>query len=298
VGPALAQHSLSGLTLLTAQTLNTLTLVVVYSAGLGVGLEDINGGNQLVQASRDLGTPRHLDINDGGRSIAVWTHFTSAQTRKQPLGWWFLFPDVGLAIELCDGALVSWDGRSVAHCTCVPARLPVDDHLYSLFFGVSSKTETAARKQREFELCVRARHLGCGGGVLVPGDHVWVRLFPESRPGTSMCRYRSAHVVSAERSSDVCVRWVKPEVGYCDGGAFELMHVVRAGAVGPLSDSPSGALLVGKRVLVFWPSEDRCYEGRIEGWDGVKHRTVYDDGDDITEVMGGVDAPYWLVLQS
>ena len=279
--------------------LRALNQHVPLHAGMGVGMEDVQADNRLVQASLGLGGPRHVDCGNGGRSSAVWVQVTSHRERVQPTGWWLLFPDVGLAIELCDGVLVSWDGRSAAHCTCVPRGVPEGDELCSLFFGVSSKTASATRKMREFGMCVRADHAGRGGGVLVAGDVVWVRWCPESRPEweeTHSWRRRSGRVVTVQ-GGDVHVKWFKHENGARVGTAPS-KHVVRAGSVGPLGDSPTDSQLIGKRVCVYWPDDYYCYHGCVVGWnaDRAEHHTAYDDGQEVHEVLGGCDAPYWMVL--
>jgi hypothetical protein len=268
-------------------------------------MEDINDSNRLMQASTDLGGPRHVDCRDGGRCCAVWIQVSKqlSKSRVHPTGWWLLFPDVGLAIELCDGALVSWDGRYAAHCTCVPSGVHDGDQLCSLFMGISSGTSRLSRKQHEFAMCVRADRAGCGGGGLVIGDVVWVRWYPESRPewygDDRSWRRRSGKVASVD-DSGVVVTWFKREHGVSSLHRV-FRDVVRAGCVGPLVESPTsprGSQLVGKRVCVYWPDDMCCFDGVVEGWNAVDrtHQVAYDDGDVVHELLGSEAAPYWCAI--
>ena len=165
-------------------------------SGEGAGLEEINQDNQLIMVSLGLGTSAHIDPNDGGLSLASWSQASLSQKRVEPEGWWFLFPDVGLAIKLCDGVLISWDGRTAAHATCVPWGVPDGDSLCALFMGVSLAKTELSRREAEFRRCQTARCLGCRGGELCAGELVWVRWNPPSRPDHPTWRRRSAMVVS------------------------------------------------------------------------------------------------------
>ena len=79
--------------------------------------------------SDGLGNAEHIDP-DGFRCYAVWLsklgHAGSSRS------WWMLFPRHGLAIELCHGCWISWDGRVQPHCTAVP-QVAEGDRLLSLF---------------------------------------------------------------------------------------------------------------------------------------------------------------------
>ena len=46
--------------------------------------------------------------------------------------WWLLFPRHGVAVELCHGCRILWDGRQQPHCTAVPD-VAKGDWLISLF---------------------------------------------------------------------------------------------------------------------------------------------------------------------
>lgn len=105
----------------------------------------------FVQVSKDLANPAHLDPNDEGRSHAVWMRKLFLQA--EPEGWYFLLTDVGLAIELCHGACVSWDGREVRHCTSIASPISNKDVLLSYYFGMSAPLKRAYERLRKFEAC-------------------------------------------------------------------------------------------------------------------------------------------------
>ena len=80
-----------------------------------------------------LGNPPHRDFKDGHQCYAQWyVQGNGNQVRS----WWFLLPQHGLAIELCDGACISWDGRDITHCTAASLTLGEDCKLYSLWCSV------------------------------------------------------------------------------------------------------------------------------------------------------------------
>jgi len=83
--------------------------------------------------SDGLGNPQHID-DDYSRSFAGW--FTEHEIKNQSA--WFLFPGLGVAIELCNDTWISWDGRNCAHCSSVP-HLSDENHIYSLFTAITKK---------------------------------------------------------------------------------------------------------------------------------------------------------------
>lgn len=149
-------------------------------AGKPDGVEQYEGQEPFVQVSKDLSNAAHLDPGDNGRSHAVWMR--TKYLANEPTGWYFLFPDVGLAVELCHGACISWDGRMVRHCTSIPSSVTAQDTLYSYFFGLNTpltrargrlaafKAATAFRRSHEHEY-----------PPYEPGMLVWVRIRDEDR---------------------------------------------------------------------------------------------------------------------
>ena len=83
-------------------------------------------------ASKNLGNELHYD-DDADRSFAVWINKNKGQ--QQPKSWYLLFPEWGVAIELCEGTWISWNGSTCGHCTAVPD-LADDDELLSLFCSI------------------------------------------------------------------------------------------------------------------------------------------------------------------
>lgn len=118
----------------------------------------------------------HVDPNDGGRCHAVWlrTKFLEAE----PKNWYMLFPDVGLAIQLCHGACLSWDGREARHCTSVAQKTTEQDVLFSYFFGLNTPVERGRIRIDDFEQAAKERDL-CptyNYPAFIPDMLVWVKV--------------------------------------------------------------------------------------------------------------------------
>jgi hypothetical protein len=82
-------------------------------------------------ASKNLGNELHND-RDADRSFAVWINKNTGETSKS---WYLLFPAWDVAIEICHGTWISWNGRSCGHCTAVPY-VADGDKLLSLFCSI------------------------------------------------------------------------------------------------------------------------------------------------------------------
>jgi len=203
---------------------------------------------------------------------------------------------VGLAIELCEGCAISWDGRHVLHCTSVPHDIPEDDGLYSLFFSLSEGAEQA--DGRSCEMLDAERHRADVGQPrpFRVGDRVWARWYP---CGFSS-RWRRARGQVAAVSGAGCVRiaWTG------EGRSTEVLAhhqgclLVHAGLVGNPLPPNLGDSLVGVRVRVFWAWEDRLYGGVVRAFDGRtgQHVVAYDDGDVVEGTLGELagDFPYYF----
>ena len=239
-------------------------------------------------ASKDLGNSEHCDVNDYFRSWACWV--MADPTLPEPRAWYLLFPAVGLCIRLVHGALVSWDGRFASHCTCVQLCDPRVS-LLAFFVGPQRGLVQVAGVQEEFAQALEAR---TSGGVLacIPvsvGDDVWVRV----ENGAHGEWRRVSGVVASQDDVGVSVKCA-------DGVRFVAASlvascVVRAGAITRAGEL-AGATLVGKRVRVFWPEEDRCFDGVVTAFDGVRHCVTYDDGEEAEEVLPSEDTPHYRVL--
>jgi hypothetical protein len=101
--------------------------------------------------SIDLGNPLHKD-DDHSRSYAGW--FCAEEIKNRSA--WFLFPEWGVAIELCNNTWISWDGHNCAHCSSVP-HLSDSNHLYSLFTAITKKVYSHILKVNQFQLTVNDR---------------------------------------------------------------------------------------------------------------------------------------------
>ena len=55
----------------------------------------------------------HLDLNDDSKSFAVFYVSCGKHTIKS----WKLLPDFGIAIEINQYVLISWDGSALRHCS-------------------------------------------------------------------------------------------------------------------------------------------------------------------------------------
>ena len=103
-------------------------------------------------ASYNLANPCHCDVADAWRSFAIWVRGNPGNNNiPAPRDHWFLFPDVGLAIELVDGVAISWDGRVAAHCTSMHTGLHAEDGLYSLFFSLPRAVVSCEIREQEMD---------------------------------------------------------------------------------------------------------------------------------------------------
>ena len=85
-------------------------------------------------ASLNLGNELHNDY-DGTRSFAVWV---SNNKESASTSWFLLFPEWEVAIELCHGTWISWNGRVCGHCSAVP-NLNKEEQLVSMFTSIPQK---------------------------------------------------------------------------------------------------------------------------------------------------------------
>jgi hypothetical protein len=109
-------------------------LSVILSTEADSGLQPVvpmNGtdGKRVgytIDMSVNLGNSSHYDVNDATQGYAVWTE----ENPSMGSNWFFVMPNVhgnrpdgvpflGLAVRLCHGAAISWDGRALRHCTSI-----------------------------------------------------------------------------------------------------------------------------------------------------------------------------------
>ena len=252
-------------------------------------------------SSARLSNSAHCDIFDTSRSYAMWT--VNDPSLPPPKSWFLLFPANGLAIELGDGVCVSWDGRCHYHCSAVA---DVDPRLITLSFfcGVRRTTCNVARRLREWEWASESRRTSwwLSSLPLTAWDRVWYRR----DLGGDAFRRESATVLSiGELGQDQlpCVRLAFGREGYRPQSIEEVSmscltsSLVRAGSI-QRSNELVGEELVGKRVSVFWPADDACFDGRVCAYDSSRqlHTISYDDGMHLEELLGSEDSPSYRVI--
>ena len=179
-------------------------------------------GAKCWDASQDLGNACHTD-RDGARSFAVWLR---AKPDGCACGWYFLFPEHGVAVVLAHGTWMSWDGRVQPHCSAVPC-VPEGDRLLSLFASLPANLCSVFEREQACGAAVAARqardadpayHKTVGSGSaevfqeLDIGTPVMLRWVPEApaglgrmgkrRWGQSHFRWVACKVVALDR-----VRW-------------------------------------------------------------------------------------------
>ena len=225
-------------------------------------------------------------------------------------GWWLLFPDVGLAIELEDSVAISWDGRECMHCTSAPSRayMYASDALLSLFFGMTGNLLAAGQRVAEMKEALQARALSDRGTAraFVEGDRVWGKYYPKGCVvGSVSWRRATGSVLEVGRDADsVVVEWPRESgrgksVTHMTRGQANQM-LVHAGALAPRRLQllqPGGGALVGQGIRVYWPCKDCMYRGKVKEYHvgSESHRILYDDGDDYWEQLGSSLTPEYVL---
>lgn len=263
----------------------------------GAGTHQYDGNEPFVQVTVNLGNPSHVDVHDEGRSHAVWCR--KEPLRKEPTSWFFLLPDVGLAVRLRHGTMISWDGRAVRHCSAVPHGLASCDALYSYFMSLNTPTQLAKGRRSDFLLAVAAKaegHVHC----FEEGSLVWVRW--DLVQGRFHTWRRRTGYVSIGIDTKLTVRF------FCgvDAGKpyvyeFSDDRVVLAGRISDCNlHGPHGtSCLCGLKVKVYWSSLDACFEGVVESYHpelGGAHTVRYAADHLEVGVLGGEDTPFYRVM--
>ena len=93
--------------------------------------------------SWNLENESHYDKNDYSLCIVHWT----SQDEQDHPGWFFVLPSLktkyqgkeyqGIAIKLCHGISIEWDGRKVRHCSTSPLNHK-DVQTFGTWFGVTA----------------------------------------------------------------------------------------------------------------------------------------------------------------
>ena len=118
----------------------------------------------IVTVSENLANESHVDSNDDGMSIAIFHTHKSNQHGKTTR--YFLLPDVetwdgntmkqGVAIEMVDGLVISWDGDKVRHCSSVP-EIKGDALGHATFFCSAGRTNKGSKLREQGLLGGRKR---------------------------------------------------------------------------------------------------------------------------------------------
>lgn len=108
--------------------------------------------------SKNLANSEHLDTKDHSRSFTYWV------TRHELEGAFLLFPQWGLAIELCNGRFVSWHGNECAHCSSEESKTPSNNEgtkdIYSLFTALLRNLCIESVNNNNYDLAITTRHNG------------------------------------------------------------------------------------------------------------------------------------------
>ncbi len=118
-------------------------LTFLLNADKSVGVANLlrcipNGPGSRVMLSVNLGNSAHYDVNDSSISVGVWVEEKPGQSKN----WYFILPNVsykgsqGVVIKLHHGAIISWDGRSIYHCTS-STDVGFDNKVYGCMWGSS-----------------------------------------------------------------------------------------------------------------------------------------------------------------
>ena len=97
--------------------------------------------------SRNLTNSLHMDVNDDSISFALFYVSSTKHTTKT----WLLFPDYGIAIEIDQHVLISWDGSSLRHCSCTGSDTSNNTgNVYSMFAGAKKDVSGYYKVEQDF----------------------------------------------------------------------------------------------------------------------------------------------------
>jgi hypothetical protein len=95
-----------------------------------------NGPGNVIMISRNLGNSAHVDCEDKSRSFGIWVE----EKRGQAENWYFILPDAsiaesrGVVIKLFHGAVITWDGTKIRHCSSM-TKPGENNNVYGCMFG-------------------------------------------------------------------------------------------------------------------------------------------------------------------
>ena len=220
----------------------------------------------------NLANPAHLDPQDDSRSYAIWV--VSNPQLPPPKIWFFLLPDVGIAVELADGTGISWDGRCVRHCTAVQ-ECDSRDALMSLFFCVPKHVLKQQAQANEMKHAIRVRHkMKAVCPAYKKGDVVWVRWSPSRRKNMRKCNVnerwsRRLADVGEVTNDGLWLLWGRKTPRgrhtYQAEVPKDIIHnlIVRAGAINErmYETQLPNMEMVGKKIQVYVFERDAVLEG-------------------------------------
>ena len=177
-----------------------------------------------------------------------------------------------------------------------------DDALLSLFFSLPTNVVNAAERNMELKDAMRARAESdpTATAPLEVGTRVWAKWWVDlARPNAW---FRATAHVKHVSEHGVTVSWVGRK-GTETSFTWQNAHntLVRAGRLERRRigiPQVSGAELVGRRVRVYWPGDDRMYAGHVVAFhrESGAHEIEYDDGECLLEVLGSALSPEYVVM--
>ena len=101
-------------------------LLDILTADKGMGVAKVlpympEGPSSRMVVSVNLGNAAHIDNGDTSTSVALWVEEKPGQAEN----WFFILPNLsyngshGVLVKLMHGTVISWDARTVYHCTSV-----------------------------------------------------------------------------------------------------------------------------------------------------------------------------------
>ena len=162
--------------------------------------------------SDGLGNAMHVDP-DGHRSYAVWLSALGHAGASR--SWYLLFPRHGLAIELCHGCWISWDGRVQPHCTAVPD-VAEGDRLMSLFCSLPANAMNVLERANSWRDVMHERQAPIVPGVrdrVLRGRELFDYLAKDMDVVYSFVKEAPDHLLSKAAK----IAWGKEKTRYCRG---------------------------------------------------------------------------------
>ena len=231
----------------------------------------------------------HIDTGDSSRSF---TRYARRLPAKGKPSLWFIFPHIGLAIEIDNGICISWDGRKAAHLTSVPWGLDDGDQLFAAFFALTIGVERCHQRTTEMRLALDA-HNADGHPPIASGSKVWVRWYPLPEEQPTLWR-RATGRLKVRSDGDIEVCW--PDRRYTLFTPEEASRdIVPAGKLAPQRDIDESSM-VGKTVRVYWSGRDDFFAGSVVAYDMSTHaHTIeYNCGEVRADVLGSRETPYFV----